>query len=146
MDFLEYPNKESWQKRRDWVDKELMDGERGCHFLSDHAVALFLDMQVAYCSGAWISVIVMSVSVIDAHLRETEAMDNNIGTARLLSTYYEGEDIDWLRQLRNRYVHNNLDRPLFGMNDWFDSQVELEAKATKAIKMAINAVFQNPGV
>jgi len=104
-----------------------------------------MDMQIAYCSGAWISVVIMSVSVIDAHLRETEAMDSRIGTAKLLTEYYEGEDIDWLRQLRNKYVHHNLDNPILEMNDWFDKQDELEFNATKAIRMTIKALFQNPG-
>jgi hypothetical protein len=44
--------------------------------------------------GAWLSVIILSVSMDDAHLRETEAMDKNIGTAKLLKDFYYGEDID----------------------------------------------------
>lgn len=61
-------------------------------------------MHWAYCAGAWISVVVMAVSSIDSLLRETEAGDNRIGTATLLMEFYEGEgdQIDWLRKLRNR--------------------------------------------
>ena len=146
MDLFEYPNKEVWQKRRTWLDNELEQAETGFSYLvSDHSTALFMDMQIAYCSGAWISVVIMSVSVIDAHLRETEATDSKIGTAKLLTEYYEGEDIDWLRQLRNKYVHHNLDNPILEMNDWFDKQNQLELNATKAIKMTIKALFQNSG-
>ncbi len=147
MDLLfEYPNREIWQKRRNWLDNELEKAETGFSYLvSDHSTALFMDMQIAYCSGAWLSVVIMSVSVIDAHLRETEAMDDKIGTAKLLTEYYEGENIDWLRQLRNRYVHHNLDKPILEMNDWFINQEQLELNATKAIEMTIKALFQNPG-
>jgi hypothetical protein len=101
-------------------------------------------MQIAYCSGAWISVIVMSVAVIDSHLRETEAMDTSVGTAKLLKDLYEGEGIDWLRKLRNKYVHHNVDNPLFGMNDWYNRQAEMEKDATKAMKMTISALYQSP--
>lgn len=146
MDYFEQADSETWNKRREWVDKKLHDSEIGCHLLSDHATALFMDMQLAYCAGAWISVIVMSVSVIDAHLRETEAMDNRIGTAKLLDKYYEGVDINWLREIRNRYVHLDMNKPLLEMNDWFDNQKEFELNATKAIKMTISALFQNPGI
>lgn len=146
MDLFEYPNREIWQKRRNWLDNELEKAEIGFSYLvSDHSTALFMDMQIAYCSGAWLSVVIMSVSVIDAHLRETEAMDGKIGTAKLLTDYYEGENIDWLRQLRNRYVHHNLDKPILEMNDWFINQEQLELNATKAIEMTIKALFQNPG-
>lgn len=145
MDLFEYPNREIWQKRRNWIDSELEKAEAGFSYLvSDHSTALFMDMQIAYCSGAWLSVVIMSVSVIDAHLRETEALDDKIGTAKLLTEYYEGENIDWLRQLRNRYVHHNLDKPILEMNDWFINQEQLELNATKAIEMTIKALFQNP--
>jgi hypothetical protein len=104
-------------------------------------------MQRAYCAGAWISVVVMAVSSVDSHLRETEAGDNSIGTAILLKDFYEGErdEIEWLRKLRNRYVHHNLEKPLLEMNAWFDNQSQLEADATKAMRIVIKAFFQNPG-
>lgn len=146
MDAFDCPNNEIWQKRRDWMEAELEAAQTGGSYLvSDHSIALFMDMQLAFCAGAWISVIIISVSVIDSHLRETEAMDNNIGTAKLLSDYYEGPDIDWLRQLRNKYVHHNLNNSLFEINDWYNKQAQLESDATKAITMTINALFQNPG-
>lgn len=123
MDLFDYPNKEIWTKRRQWLDNELEKAETGLVYaVSDHSTALFMDMQIAFCSGAWISVVILSVSVIDSHLRETEAMDTSIGTAKLLKEYYEGEEIDWLRHLRNKYVHHNLNKPFIEMNDWFNNQ------------------------
>lgn len=146
MDLLDYPERAKWNKRRNFLNSELEHAETGhSYILSDHSITLFMDMQIAYCSGAWISVVIMSVSVIDAHLRETEALDNKIGTAKLLTEYFEGEHIDWLRQLRNKYVHHNIDNPILEFNDWFNNQDQLELNATKAIKMTIKALFQNPG-
>lgn len=145
-DLFEQPSHEVWQQRRRLIDKELEEAETGFSYsVSDHATALFMDMQIAYCAGAWLSVVVMAVSVIDAHLRETEANDNNIGTANLLASFYEGEDINWLRRLRNRYVHMNLNNLKLKMNAWFLSQSEMETDATRAIQMTIKALYQSPG-
>lgn len=143
---FECPDNSIWQQRRDWIDQEIENAERGVHCVSDHAVALFMDLSIAYCAGAWISVIVMSVSVIDAHLRENEAMDYKMGTAKLLKDYYEGENIDWLRRLRNSYVHLDEESPLDELNSYYESQESLEEYATKAVKMTVIALFQNPGV
>lgn len=146
MDLSECPDKEVWLQREAWIDKLIEDSETGCYLVSDHSTALFMDMRIAYCAGAWLSVVVMAVSVIDAHLRETEAMDSKIGTAKLLKDFYTGEDIDWLRILRNKYVHLDLEKPVLEMNHWFDNQIEMQKNATKAIEMCIKAFFQSPGV
>lgn len=138
---------ENWIKRRHWINNELEQAEIGLVYAcSDHATALFMDMQIAFCASAYISVVVMSISVIDAHLRETDAMDTSIGTASLLNTCFEGNDINWLRQLRNKYVHHNVDRPILEINHWFNHQSQLEEDATKAMKITISTLFQNPGI
>lgn len=145
MDLFECPDQETWNKRQQWLFEEIERAELGSCLVSDHATALFMDMQIAFCSGAWISVIIMSIAIIDSHLRETEAKTNSIGTAKLLKEYYEGEGIDELRQLRNRYVHHNPDLPFLEMNDWFEKHYQFEMDATRAMKMTISALFQNPG-
>lgn len=144
-DLFDCPSQETWNSRNEWIDKEIQDSEPLSYTVSDHSTALFMDMRKAYCAGAWLSVIVMSVSVIDSHLRETEAMDNKIGTQKLFNDFFTGEDINWLRLLRNKYVHVNIDKPVLEMNDWFNNQKEMEADATKAIRLTIHAFFQNPG-
>ena len=144
MDLFEHPSKELWLQRDEWLDKLIEESEVGSYMVSDQSTALFMDMRVAYCAGAWLSVVVISVSIIDAHLRETEAMDNKIGTAKLFNEYYacENADINWLRLLRNKYVHLNIDEPALTIDKWYDSQKELEDNATRAIKICIKAFFQ----
>lgn len=145
MDLFEPPNRDIWLQREAWIDKLIEDSELGSYLVSDHSTPLFMDMRIAYCAGAWLSVVVMAVSVIDAHLRETEAMDNKIGTATLLKDFYTGDDIDWLRVLRNKYVHFDLEKPVLEMNHWFDNQEEMQKNATKAMEMCVKAFFQSPG-
>lgn len=130
-----------------WLEEQIEKANvGGSYILSEHATTLFMDMELAFCAGAWISVVVMSVSVIDVHLRETKAMDNKIGTAQLLSKYYEGENIDWLRQLRNKFVHLNLDNTLIETTDWYNNQQQLEKYAIEAMQMTISALFQSFGI
>lgn len=146
MELFEFPNKETWEKRRRWVDDEMQCIEDGTD-CSSHGAALFMDLQACYCLGAWLAVIVLSVSVIDAHLRETEALNDKMQTAKLLDKYYKGDDdINWLRKLRNQYVHLNLDNPILEVNDQFDNRINLEIDATKAIKMVIKTLSQNPSL
>ena len=147
MELLDFPDKKTWENRNKWIEAEIEQSMTGYSYcVSDHAIALFFELQACFCIGAWLSVIILSVSVIDAHLRETEASDDKIGTAKLFDLYYEGnEDINWLRKLRNKYVHIDLDNPVLDMNIQFDKRKELEADATVAIKMVINAFFQSSG-
>lgn len=147
MELLEFPENEIWSKRNKWIEDEIENSMTGFSYMvSDQAAALFYDLQACYSIGAWLSVIVLSVSVIDAHLRETEAMDSKVGTAKLLNDFYEGpEDINWLRKLRNTYVHLDVDNPALEMNIQFGDRTKLEADATKAVKMVIKSLFQNPG-
>lgn len=134
-----------WKKRDEWIDKEIQLAEVGNYLVSDHSTALFFDMRRAYCAGAWISVVIMSISVMDSHFRETESGDDKIGTARLLQEFYHDKEIEWLRKLRNKYVHMNLDAPFLEMNSWFNNQKELEEAATKAMLITIKGFFLNPG-
>jgi hypothetical protein len=146
VDCFEQTQIEIWQQRRDWIDKELEKARLDYCDTCDHSVALFMDISLAYCAGAWLSVIIMSISVIDAHLRGTEALDDKVGTANLLSSNYQGENIDWLRVLRNKYVHFNPDKPVLGMNDFYDKQEEFENEAKEAMEMTIKALSQSWGI
>jgi len=142
---MDYTPIEIWQKRQDWIDEELEKAEIAGHAMSDYALVLFQDMSLAYCAGAWISVIIMSVSIIDAHLRE-DIGDGKIGTAQLFNDFYEGDNIDWLRKLRNKYVHHDINNPVLDLDSYLMEQNKLEQDATASIKMVIKALFQNPFV
>jgi hypothetical protein len=140
---MDYTPIDIWQKRQDWINEELEKAEVAGHAMSDYALVLFQDMSLAYCAGAWISVIIMSVSIIDAHLRE-DIENETIGTAQLLTNFYEGDNIDWLRKLRNKYVHHDINNPVLDLDSYLTEQNKLEQDATESIKMVIKALFQNP--
>jgi hypothetical protein len=140
---MEYTPIDIWQRRQDCIDEELENAEVAGHAMSDYALVLFQDMSRAYCAGAWLSVIIISVSVIDAHLREDIGY-TKIGTAQLLNKFYEGENINWLRKLRNKYVHCDINNPALDLDSYITKQDKLEQDATTALKMVIKALFQNP--
>jgi hypothetical protein len=142
---FEITTAEIWKQREEWIDKTMEELEVGSYLVSEHSTALFFDMRRAYCAGAWISVVVMAISVIDSHFRETESGDNKINTAKLLNEFYGGDDIEWLRKLRNKYVHLNLDAPFLEMDTWFKNYDQLEADAKKAMQITLKAFFLNPG-
>jgi hypothetical protein len=107
---------------------------------------LLIELQACYCVGAWITVIILSISIIEAQLRETEAVDARIGTARLLDLYFGREKINWLRKLRNKYVHIDLQSPTICIDDQYNNREEMEADAKCAIRMVAQSFFQSPGV
>src|SRR5690349_10972099 len=100
MEQLNCPNQEIWEQRQTWFEQTLEDAQHplASYIVSDHATALLVDLQACYCVGAWSAVVILSISIIDAQLRETEACDESIGTAQLLNKLFTGEDINWLRK------------------------------------------------
>lgn len=146
MDQIEYPTIDVWESRREWFENTLEGGQYpyASYIVNDHATALLVDLQSCYCAGAWLAVIILSISIIDAQLRD-EVGDNKMNTAILLKTYFTGKDIDWLRKLRNQYVHVNLDSPALSMDDHYTNRTVMQANAERAIGMVIHAFFQDPG-
>lgn len=147
MEQLEHPYFEIWEERKGWFENELENKQHpmASYLVSDQATALLVEIQSCYCAGAFLSVVILSVSIIDAQLRETEAVDSKIGTAKLLNEYFTGTDINWLRQLRNKYVHLNIENPAVTIEDQYGNREEMESDARRAIQMVIHAFFQSPG-
>lgn len=147
MEQIEYPDFEIWEERRSWFENELENKQHplASYDVGDQATALLVELQSCYCVGAFLSVIILSISIIDAQLRKTEAVDNKIGTAKLLDEYFTGRDINWLRKLRNKYVHVDTDNPALKIDDQYTNRKQMEGDAKRAIQMVIHAFFQSPG-
>lgn len=147
MEQLEHPDFEIWEERKGWFENELKNKQHpmASYLLSDQGTALLVELQSCYCAGTFLAVIILSVSIIDAQLRETEAVDNKIGTAKLLEEYFTGKDINWLRKLRNKYVHIDIDNRALTIDDQYTNRKQMESDARRAIQMVIHAFFQSPG-
>ena len=147
MKQIEYPDEKLWDKRKNWFEQELEKAQHplASYFVSDQATALVVDLQSCYSAGAFLAVVILSVSIIDAQLRETESGNKKIGTALLLDQHFTGKDIHWLRKLRNKYVHLDIDNPALTIDDQYMKGEEMEKEAQHAINMVIHAFFQSPG-
>jgi hypothetical protein len=147
MDFLDAPSIELWNLRMEWIngiiDKET---ELGSFDVSEQACALAIDLQIAFCSGAWIAVIILALSIIDAHLREIEVPGFKGNTASLIKEIKLENDLDWLRKRRNKLIHLDIDNPEITVNDQWDKRGLFEEEARKAIELVFKVLFLSPGI
>ena len=92
--------------RRTWLARARFahTGRKFPPAFSTHGLLLLIDIEAAFCAGAWLSVIVMSYAVIDATLRHIVTGDYEAKGAEL---YGNDVDLDWLRKLRNDIVHTS---------------------------------------
>ena len=78
---------------------ELYQGE-GSYFVSEQACALIGEVQMAFCAGAWLAVIVLAIAVVDSQLREfTPGFEGS--TKRLLMDAQVNPKLQQLRERRN---------------------------------------------
>ncbi len=146
MPWLDEPTPESWGSRLAWFESayESFLNRGGGYAIGDQASALLGDVQIAFCAGAWISVVVMALAVVDAQLRETELPDFNGSTQKLLNTLGLGQRLEWLRRRRNELVHLHIERPGISLDQQWSRQPELEGDARKAVELMFEAFFSNP--
>lgn len=104
-----------------------------------------LEVQSCYCAGAWIAVVVLAYTVIDAQLLETQAPGIEGNSAQLLRHLDFGDEYQRLRLRRNRIVHLRCDQPAITVDQQWGSRQELEAEAQAAVKLMLVAFFDAPG-
>ena len=101
MDHLEAPPTDIWNERREWFDGQVFEHQGlGNHLLSEQACALMMEVQSCYCAGAWIAVVVLAFTVIDAQLSQAMAPDFEGNSAGLLRHLEFGGDYQQLRLRR----------------------------------------------
>ncbi len=142
MEYLEHPSPETWAQRQEWFEGELLQREQeGSFLVSEQACALIGEAQTCFCAGAWISVIILAFTVIDAQLRETEVPGFNGNSKRLLGDLGFDGRFQKLRECRNRIIHIRSGSPGITVDQqWADR------KALEAVELMLEAFFSNPGV
>ncbi|MEH2005816.1 hypothetical protein [Nostoc sp.] len=111
MEHLEPPS-EKWNIRREYFENLIFEyEEKGSYLVSEQACALIAEVQSCFCAGAWITVIILAFTVIDAQLRETELLDFKGNSKQLLKRLGFDARFEKLRLRRNELVHINLDSP-----------------------------------
>lgn len=147
MEYLEHPSLETWAQRQEWFEGELLRREQeGSFLVSEQACALIGEVQTCLCAGAWISVIILAFTVIDAQLRETEVPGFNGNSKRLLGDLGFDGRFQKLRERRNRIIHIKSGFPGITVDQQWADRKALEAEALEAVELMLEAFFSNPGV
>lgn len=149
MDQIDHPSEALWKERRDWFE-ELFDIEMrgGSYIVGEHATGLLVDLQAAYCAGAFIACVILGCTIIDAHIRETEAgrdFQGGIEAAFGLSGFRA--ELDWLRKRRNRLVHfKGASGLAISVDDHFGDRDSHEVDAKRTVTLVASVFFENPWV
>ncbi|GJL78658.1 MAG: hypothetical protein NPINA01_16470 [Nitrospinaceae bacterium] len=146
MEHLDYPSKKTWDLRREWFEALLFKHEeRGSFLVSEQACALIAEVQSCFCAGAWVSVIILAFTVVEAQLRETEVPDFKGNSKQLLETLGFDEKFQQLRIRRNRLIHLDLENPAITVDQQWKDRDKLKKEAEEAIQLMLEAFFSNPG-
>lgn len=134
MDQLDRPDELTWDERRLWFEeRDAAASAAGAKRLSEQACALMLDLQAAFCAGAWTAVVILAASIVDAQ------------------AFHAGFPVDgkeaeraWLRALRNSLVHENPKEPAITVEDQWLKRVEWERTARRAVTTALASLYGVP--
>jgi hypothetical protein len=147
MDHLQCPSQKEWNARADWIE-EINDRYAGMggYILSEQACAMMMDVQSAFCAGAWVAVVILSLTVVDAQLRETELPGFSGNTKMLIDAASANSRLHKLRLRRNALIHLDPDSPAITVDQqWLDRE-RLEAEAREAIELMFEAFYITPFV
>jgi hypothetical protein len=147
MEHIEYPSGQTWEQRREWFEsvEEKARGD-GCYIVSEQGCALTADVQSAFCAGAWIAVIILSMAVVDAALRETEVPGFAGNTKKLLEAASANPRLHAMRERRNALVHVNPDNPALTVDQQWNERDKLEQEAREAVELMFEAFYIGPWV
>lgn len=144
-DWLELPSKNVWDARMQWFEEleSTFVDERASYGLSEQACALVGEVQMTFCAGAWITVQVMAMAVIEAHLREF--VEPSMNTEKLINTFGPNLALDNLRKRRNRILHLQTEHPAITVDQQWSDRTKLEEEAKEAVKLMFEVFYSDVG-
>ena len=135
MEHLERPDELEWDERRLWFEeREAGFASGGAGDLSEQACALMIDLQAAYCAGAWSAVVILAAAIVDAQSLYSGFRGDGLSEERA-----------WLRNLRNRLLHEDRSDPVLTIEDQWTKRDEWQRKAKRAIEVALRVVYGEQG-
>ena len=131
MEHLDRPEEIEWDERRLWFEEQEAARSRdGVGDLSEQACALMIDLQAAFCAGAWTAVIVLAAAIVDAQSFHAGFPSD----AR-------NEDRSWLRGLRNALLHEDRKNPAITLEDQWTRRSDWEKAARRAVALAFDTLY-----
>jgi hypothetical protein len=134
--WLELPSKYTWEARRLWFEsiENSFVNEHASYGLSDQACALAGEVQMAFCAGAWVTVLVMAIAVIESHFGEFGNSD-----------FTDNPTLQRLRRRRNSIVHFQEKHPSISVDQQWSNRAQLENEAKEAIKIMFEVFYSDVG-
>ena len=135
---LAAPSQRLWMERQAWFQRRLDDtrGEMPTA-IGEQAEALLVDLQLSFCAGAWVAVVILAQTVLDADLADRELAGEETGI--VLNDIRFGRDYVWLRNRRNDLVHDE-GRTALTIRDQTGDRARLEAEARRAVELLFKAL------
>ena len=139
MEQLEHPDDLVWDERRLWFEaREAARAEAGAPAPSEQACALMIDLQAAYCAGAFSAAIVLAAAIVDAQAPAGATREADVAGI-------DRKTLRWLRGLRNRLVHEDRGNPAITIEDHWLNRDTWEHSARRAVEAALDALYPAPG-
>lgn len=144
---MECPDSEIWNGRNAWLEQVIDQSQHplASYMLSEQACALTMDVQLAFCAGAWVCVIVMAAAVIEAQLREVEVGSED-RLVDLIDQVSADSRLHALCKRRNATMHLTVDVPVITADQRWPDQALLEQEARDAIELMFETLHMSPGV
>jgi hypothetical protein len=135
MEQLERPEEAVWDERRLWFEaREAACAKAGAPAPSEQACALMIDLQAAFCAGAFSAAIVLAAAIVDAQAPAGAPREAGVpGVDR--------KTLRWLRGLRNRLVHEDPGNPAIAIEDHWMKRDVWERRARRAVEAAFAALY-----
>jgi len=131
MEHLDRPDEITWDERRLWFEEqEAQHAEGGAGALSEQACALMIDLQAAFCAGAWSGVVILAAAIADAQAFHAGFPSDG-----------RTEERAWLRGLRNALVHEDRKNPAITVEDQWTKRDEWEKAARRAVTVALATLY-----
>jgi hypothetical protein len=144
--WLDYPDKNEWESRERWFEQVAEIPDDGWYDTGEQSCALIGEVQMAFCAGAWVAVIVLCMAVVDSQLRETEFPEFSGNTKQLMSYADVNPKLQYLRQKRNEIIHVDPKNPAITLDKQWCNRSMLEQQAREAVTLMFQAFYSNPGV
>ena len=109
--------------------------------LNSHARVLFKEYNIAFKNKLWSTVIILSLTIIDNILSDTDNLDSIDGLD--INYFKSSKDFHWLRIKRNQILH--FEKPIEGFFGNKDSEKILQLDAARAdmtLKKCIYTLFR----
>ena len=146
MEQLERPDETLWDERRLWFEEqEAQRSRNGAARPSEQACALMIDLQAAFCGGAWSAVIILAAVVTESQVAAAGGRKVGLeGTPETAIPGLDDKELRWLHRLRNRLVHEDRGDPAITIEDQWQRRDRWEAAARRAVQVALAALYPPP--